>query len=169
MVIMVTLNTAAGVSGQVIGRVTHYKRLPMLSLLLAIATLIVMGLNAGTLTPWSVGVLLALLGIGFGPLPPVAMVSLQNTVAAHHLGTAVGTLSFLRNLCATMMVAIFGAIVLAGPGRALPRGIDGLAIPAEGFARIFFAAAASLAVALIALVLMEEKPLRSNRQPASGG
>jgi MFS family permease len=169
MVIMVTLNTAAGVSGQLIGRVTNYKRLPMLSLLLAIATLIVMGLNAGTLTPWSVGVLLALIGIGFGPLPPVAMVSLQNTVAVHHLGTAVGTLSFLRNLCATMMVAIFGAIVLAGPGSVPARGIDGLAIPAEGFARIFFAAAASLAVALIALVMMEEKPLRSNRQPASHG
>jgi MFS family permease len=168
MVIMVTLNTAAGVSGQVVGRVTHYKRLPMTSLVLAIATLIVMGLNASTLTPLLVEVLLALIGIGFGPLPPVAMVSLQNTVAVHHLGAAVGTLSFLRNLCATMMVAIFGAIVLAGPGNVLPRGIDGLAIPAEGFARIFFAAAASLAVSLIALALMEERPLRSSPQRASG-
>ncbi len=169
MVIMVTLNTSAGVCGQVIGRIAHYKRLPTFSLLIAIATLVAMGWQASTLTPWSVEVMLALLGVGFGPVPPVTMVSLQNTVAAAHLGTAVGTLSFLRNLGATMIVAIFGAIVLAGPGSALPRGIDGLAIPAEGFARIFYAAAASLTVTLVALLLMEEKPLRSNRRSGVAG
>ena len=97
------------------------------------------------------------------PLPPVAMVSLQNTVEAHHLGTAVGTLSFLRNLCATIIVAVFGALVLMGSARVLPRGVDGLALPAERFANIFYVAAASLVVALVALLLMEEKPLRSNR------
>ena len=103
-----------------IGRVVHYKRLPMLGLVIAIATLLVMGWNAQSLTPWSVAGLLAVLGVGFGPVPPVAMVSLQNTVEAHHLGTAVGTLSFLRNLCATIIVAIFGAMVLVGSARVLP-------------------------------------------------
>jgi hypothetical protein len=96
------------------------------------------------------------------------MVSLQNTVEAHHLGTAVGTLSFLRNLCATIIVSIFGALVLVGSARVLPRGVDGLALPAERFANVFYVAAASLVVSLIALLLMEEKPLRSNR-PAAGG
>jgi MFS family permease len=169
MVIMVTLNSSAGLAGQVIGRVVHYKRLPMIGLVLAIATLLVMGWNAQTLTPWSVAGLLALLGVGFGPVPPVAMVSLQNTVEAHHLGTAVGTLSFLRNLCATMIVAIFGAIVLMGSARVLPRGVDGLALPAQRFAYVFYLAAASLAVSLIALLLMEEKPLRSDGPAAAGG
>jgi sugar phosphate permease len=169
MVIMVTLNTSAGLTGQLIGRVTHYKRVPMLGLVLAIVTLVTMGWQASALTPWSVEVLLAVLGIGFGPVPPLAMVALQNTVEVHHLGTAVGTLGFTRNLCATMMVAVFGAIVLAGSAGELPRGIDGLAIPAEGFARIFYASAASLMISLVALLLMEEKPLRSNRRPAAAG
>ena len=94
------------------------------------------------------------------------MVALQNTVAIHHLGAAVGTLGFLRNLCATMMVAIFGAIVLAGAGETvLPRGASlvAAAIPVEGFSRIFFAAALSMTVSFVALLLMEEKPLRTNR------
>jgi hypothetical protein len=77
-------------------------------------------------------------------------------------------LSFLRNLCATIIVAIFGAIVLTGSARVLPRGLDGLALPAERFAYVFYVAAASLAVSLIALLLMEEKPLRSNRPEAPG-
>jgi MFS family permease len=168
MVIMVALNTSAGLTGQVIGRIVHYKRLPMVGLVIAIATLLIMGWNAQGLTLWSVAGLLALLGVGFGQVPPVAMVSLQNTVEVHHLGTAVGTLSFLRNLCATIIVAIFGTIVLVGSARVLPRGVDGLALPAERFAYVFYVAAASLVVSLIALVLMEEKPLRSNR-PAAGG
>jgi MFS family permease len=168
MVIMVTLNTSAGLTGQLIGRVTHYKRVPMLGLVIAIATLVVMGWQASALTPWSVELLLAVLGIGFGPVPPLAMVALQNTVEVHHLGTAVGTLGFTRNLCATMMVAVFGAIVLAGSAGAAPRGLAGLAIPAEGFARIFYASAASLMISLVALLLMEEKPLRSNVGPAAG-
>jgi MFS family permease len=159
MVIMVTVNASAGLSGQLLGRVRHYKRLPTCSLILAIATLVVMGITAEALTPAPVEVLLALLGIGFGPVAPLAMVALQNTVEVHHLGTAVGTLGFARNLCATMMVSIFGAIVLAGTGTGTGTGV----IPAAGFSRIFFAAALSMTIALIAMLLMEEKPLHTNR------
>ena len=50
MVIMATLNASAGLTGQLLGRVKHYKRLPGLGLLIAIATLIVMGWRASTLT-----------------------------------------------------------------------------------------------------------------------
>jgi hypothetical protein len=171
MVIMATLNASAGLTGQLLGRVKHYKRLPGLGLLLAIATLTVMGWRASALTTMEVELLLAVLGVGFGPVAPLAMVALQNTVAVHHLGTAVGTLGFTRNLCATMMVAIFGAIILAGSSgqTLLPRGagLGTMAIPVEGFSRIFFAAALSMTVSFVALLLMEEKPLRTNRPPAA--
>jgi MFS family permease len=165
MVIMATVNASAGLTGQLLGRVRHYKRLPMCGLIVATATLVVMGWRAGTLTTAPVELLLAVLGIGFGPVAPLAMVALQNTVASHHLGTAVGTLGFTRNLCATMMVAIFGAMILAGSSaESLPRGSG--AIPVEGFSRIFFAAALSMTVSLIALMLMKEKPLRTDRPQA---
>jgi EmrB/QacA subfamily drug resistance transporter len=166
MVIMVSVNSSAGLAGQVLGRVRHYKRLPMCGLVVAIATLVVMGIEAKSLTTVPVEFLLATLGLGFGPVAPLAMVALQNTVATHHLGSAVGTLSFARNLAATMMVSIFGAIVLAGSADdvVLVRGAGGAAsLPAEGFGRVFFAAALSMTVALVGLIMMEEKPLRSNR------
>jgi EmrB/QacA subfamily drug resistance transporter len=165
MIVMVTVNASAGLTGQMLGRVRHYKRLPMFGLVLAIATLVILGLSAESLSALPVEVLLAMLGLGFGPAAPLAMVALQNTVANHHLGTAVGTLAFMRNLCATMMVSIFGAIVLSGAADVsmLRHGIAATEIPAGGFSRIFFAAAASMAIAFVALVLMEEKPLRAGR------
>jgi MFS family permease len=167
MVIMATLNASAGFTGQLLGRVKHYKRLPGLGLAIAIATLLVMGARASALTTMEVELLLAVLGVGFGPIAPLAMVALQNTVAVHHLGTAVGTLGFTRNLCATMMVAIFGAIILAGSSGETSRGggLGTMAIPVEGFSRIFFVAAFSMTVSFVALLLMEEKPLRTSRPP----
>ena len=65
-----------------------------------------------------------LLGLGFGPLPPVTSVILQNSVAIHQFGTAVGTQNFTRNLYATVIVAVFGAIALSGRGAVAHDGAD---------------------------------------------
>jgi sugar phosphate permease len=88
-------------------------------------------------------------------------------VPRHQLGISVGTMNFSRNLYATMLIAVFGAIVLAG----LPAGYAlGGAFPvgsgqgAAAFGRVFFAAAASMSVALIALLLLEEKPLQTGAE-----
>jgi MFS family permease len=161
MVVMVTVNASAGFTGQWIGRARHYKRLPTLGLVIAIATLVTMGFATKALTAGPVEGLLAMLGLGFGPAAPLAMVALQNTVAAHHLGSAVGTLAFMRNLYATMLVSLFGAIVLSGTD--LTSAPGPAAIPVEGFSRVFFVAALSMVISLAALLLMEEKPLRTSQ------
>jgi hypothetical protein len=57
--------------------------------------------------------------------------------------------------------------VLAGApaGQALVDAVQaGSAQAAEAFGRVFFAAAASMSVALIALVVMEEKPLQTSAE-----
>ena len=67
-----------------------------------------------------------------------------------------------------MLIAVFSAMVLAGaPGGEPPR--SGLVAPAAlgGFDRVFFAAAASFSIALIALALMEEKPLQTDAELGS--
>ena len=113
--------------------------------------------------PWFELTLLAI-GVGFGPLPSLTAVAMQNVVARHQLGIAVGTMNFCRNLYATMLIAVFGAIVLAGgpAGQPLSAAIaDGAAHPADSFRRVFLTAAASMTVALIAIILLEEKPLRT--------
>ena len=44
MVFMVALNISAGLAGQVLGRVRHYKRLPMIALTVAIGAVTILGL-----------------------------------------------------------------------------------------------------------------------------
>jgi sugar phosphate permease len=167
MVIMATVNTSAGINGQIMVRVQHYKMLPMLGLALSIASVLALAWQAENLNLWWFEVLLALIGLGFGGIPPLAATVLQNTVAIQNFGTAIGTMQFSRGLFGTILVALFGALVLIGTtalGPDTPGNISTNNIyNAEGFARVFFMAAASLAAALICLALLEEKPLQTSR------
>jgi EmrB/QacA subfamily drug resistance transporter len=165
VVLMVALNTSAGLAGQVLGRVRHYKRLPMLGLLISIAAVTALAWRADSMTLLSFELTLILIGAGFGPIPSLTAVAMQNVVARHQLGISVGTMNFSRNLFATMLIAVFGAIVLAGAGAGQSLGSAFQAgNPAEAFGRVFLAAAASLSIALIAILLMEEKPLRTGAE-----
>jgi MFS family permease len=168
MMLMVTLNATAGFSSPLLARATRYKRVPMLGLLLAIVAVLLLAWQADTLNPWTFQVLLLMIGIGFGPVPPMTSVALQNTVAMHQFGSAVGTMNFSRNLVATLLIAIFGALIAAGtsppaPAELVPASSEaGLLANAAGYRWAFLAAAASLSAALLALFLLEEKPLQTN-------
>jgi hypothetical protein len=167
VVFMVALNTSAGLNGQVLGRVRRYKLLPVLGLLVSIAAVASLAWRAGAMTTLSLELTLILIGVGFGPLPSLTAVAMQNVVARHQLGISVGTMNFSRNLYATMLIAVFGAIVLAGTpaGQALGGALQaGAGQGAEAFGRVFFAAAASMSIALIALLAMEEKPLQTDAE-----
>jgi hypothetical protein len=95
---------------------------------------------------------------------------MQNVVARHQLGISVGSMTFCRNLYTTMLIAVFGAIILAGtpvrdglkPGAALA------ALSAQAFGWVFMVAAASLMLALIAMLVMEERPLRTGAEMGAG-
>jgi sugar phosphate permease len=165
VVLMVALNTSAGLAGQVLGRVRRYKRLPMGALLLSVAAIATLAWHANDMTPLSFEVTLVLIGAGFGPVPSLTAVALQNVVARHQLGISVGTMNFSRNLFATMLIAVFGAIVLAGTpaGQSLGTAFQA-GNPAEAFGRLFLVAAASMSIALIAIVVMEDKPLQTGAE-----
>ena len=168
MILMVTVNASAGVSGQFYGRMTRYKTIPLVGIVVAIASITLLAVMADRLTPLTFEILLALIGIGFGPVPPLSAIALQNTVATHQFGTAVGTMNFARTLYGTILIAAFGAIVLGG----VPAGAGSAALAADaadGFRRVFYAAAASFAVALLGLVLLEEKPLKTNLPEGAPG
>src|SRR5215831_4252410 len=169
MVLMMSLNSSAGLCGQVLGRVTHYKVLPMTMLVIAFGAVVLLALWADRMTIVSFEVLLFLIGVGFGPLPSLCTVAMQNAVARHQLGIAVGTMSFARNLFTTMLVALMGAIVLAVTNSLVPGGgggfggtlPEGAAEAALAFRRAFLTVATCLALAFVALVLIEEKPLQT--------
>jgi MFS family permease len=171
MILMITLNTSAGLSSQLIGRVKHYKLLPIIFLFLAVGAILALALSAAHMSTLQFEIILFLIGVGFGPMAPLTQVVLQNTVALHHLGSAIGTMNFARTLMGTILVALFGVFVLAAVPIAAPsdvlaqRVLAGTSIAT--FADIFFAAAATLTIALLAMILLEEKPLEATL-PAAG-
>lgn len=176
MVLMMSLNTAAGIGGQVLGRVKRYKILPLATQVVALVSVAILALRSDNLTALSFQILLFLIGAGFGPTPSLTAVAMQNTVERHQLGIAVGTMNFCRNLFGTMMVAMLGALVLPGAAQldpnAVGRGRIGGALPpdaaaaAAAFSRVFFAVLVSMAISFVALALLEERPLRSDRPQA---
>ena len=163
MVLMVSLNVSAGLSSQLLGRVKHYKIVPSLCLVIGIAAVLTLAFSASAMTSLKFEIILLLIGLGFGPTSPLTQVALQNTVANHHLGTAIGTMNFARTLLGTILVAGFGAVVLAGVPVEAPADTLGgyifTATSVKAFTEVFLAAAGTMTVAFMALLLLEEKPL----------
>jgi MFS family permease len=142
----------------------------------AIAGAIVAIASVGALVLWpamplyGVVIALTLIGFGVGTVYPVATVSIQNAVPATHVGTATGAMNFFRALAGTLAVAIMGAILLAGLGATPERGTGvELLVESAGaagvdtaavFRWVFVAADVFLSLALIGVLLMEERPLR---------
>ncbi|WP_342362846.1 MDR family MFS transporter [Terrarubrum flagellatum] len=169
--------TGATISGRVMARVTHYKRLPLCGLVMAMAALLALAAKPRDLPLAALEVLLALTSLGLGALLPITTVSIQNAVMPHQLGTATGSMNFFRQLGGALIVAGFGAIVLGGlpPGAAAGASVENLSAAfarsgldmAATFRWVFVAAACGLAAAFVSLSLMEERPLRSRASSAS--
>ena len=170
MILMVTLNTSAGLSSQLLGRIRHYKLLPLCFLIVGVGAVVALAFSAGGMSSVKLEIVLFLIGIGFGPTAPLTQVALQNTVPIHHLGAALGTMNFARTLVATILIAVFGAIVLAKAPFGAPAGslghtfLGGASVAA--FATVFLAIAVTLAVSFLALILLEEKPLEDEHPAA---
>jgi EmrB/QacA subfamily drug resistance transporter len=153
------------ITARLMVQLTHYMRVPIVGLFLAMAALLVLARDPAGHSIASVVLLLFLLGCGVGPMYPMSTILMQNAVKPHQLGTATGTLNFFRSLGGAIIVAIFGAIVLGG-------GSDGAKIVsleslaaahgdlAPAFHWVFIAAAICLAICLACLIAVEERPLR---------
>jgi MFS family permease len=162
-------------SGQAMLYWKHYKRAPLVGLccgLFALAFLI----WRPDLSLSTVVVILSVVGTAVGLVFPVTTVSIQNAVPHHQVGIAMGALNFFRSLSSAFVVAVLGAILLAGLGVAPERGGRTVSVVATVsaaaghdvafvFRWVFLAAWIFLAIALVALILMEERPLRAT--PAS--
>jgi EmrB/QacA subfamily drug resistance transporter len=165
--IALVVGTTAGAmaAGRAMAHLEHYKRVPIGGLALAIASLAWLAVYPAGHSLASVCGLLLVAGIGLGPMYPTTTVLIQNVVAAHHTGTATGALNFFRQLGGSIIVASFGAIVLGAAGETATLETlagNGQAAPAfaAAFRWVFVAAAAFLTVAFLAMLVVEERPLR---------
>jgi MFS family permease len=149
----------------------HYKRGPIIGLLVAIVALVALAINATSVSFVWVEVLLAVAGVGLGTIFPVTTVGVQNAVEPHQLGTATASFNFFRSLGSAILVAVFGAIFLGrlGLGGQSIGSLDALVAQAAAhgtaigpaFQDVFAAAAAVTAVGFVCFLGMKELPLRS--------
>ncbi len=160
------------IAGRLVARMRRYLRVPLIGLLLSAATLAGLAVDPALFSLAGVCALLFVAGTGLGPMYPVTTVVIQNAVAPHQFGTATGTLNFFRQLGGAMIVATFGAIVLGAVDsaggvtalEALPGAVHAAGDFAMTFRRVFLAAAAFLGVACLAMMAVEERPLRGRNE-----
>jgi EmrB/QacA subfamily drug resistance transporter len=146
-------------AGRLMSRIDHYKWVSIIGLPLGIAAVVAFAIWPGDLSLLEVMALLALAGAGMGPMYPTTTLMIQNAVPAHQFGVATGTLAFFRQLGGAIIVAIFGAIVLGG----MDAGTAALITIA--FRWVFIAAAVFLGIAFVAMLFIEEHPLRGPSMP----
>jgi EmrB/QacA subfamily drug resistance transporter len=160
-------------STRLIVRVKHYMRVPIVGIVMAISALAYLAHDPAGLSLAEVVLLLLVLGLGMGPMYPVSTIVMQNAVKPHQLGTATGTLNFFRTLGGAIVVAAFGAILLTGvnetAGVVTPEKLAALHSDlAPAFRWVFVAAAVCLAISLVCVLAVEERPLHGPGRSAEG-
>jgi len=157
-------------SGQAMLYWRHYKRAPVIGLVLCLIALAFLIWRPDLPLSYVI-VITGVVGTAIGLVYPVTTVSIQNAVPHYQVGIAMGALNFFRALASAFAVAVMGAILLAGLGVAAQRGSALSAVatatavsPTEAagvFRWVFAAAWIFLALSLVFLVMMEERPLRT--------
>jgi EmrB/QacA subfamily drug resistance transporter len=151
-------------AGRMITRLTHYMRIPIVGLVVAIATLGFLAVDSAQLSVGTFTALLGVLGAAVGPMYQTSTIVMQNAVRPYQMGTATGALNFFRLLGGAIIVAAFGAIVLGSAGEqnalmTVERLAAGHADFAPAFRWVFIAAGIFLAIALASVLAVEERPL----------
>jgi EmrB/QacA subfamily drug resistance transporter len=164
--LMVGTVIGATIAGQLMGRITHYKRIPVAGLIVAMTGALWLSFLGGKLPMSSFEVVLSLISIGLGTLLPTTTVAIQNAVKPHQLGTATGTMNFFRQLGSSILVAFFGAILLGGH-RGDAASITPENVAPSSFFYMFLASFGGFLIAFVFLLLMKEQPLRSSAKHAA--
>ena len=161
----------AQVAGRVMVWTPRYRLAALVGLVISVIGTALLALVAASAPLWVIEVLLAVAGAGMGTIFPVTTIAVQNAVEPHQLGTATASFNFFRSLGGAISVAAFGAILLGmlGARGGSVSSLDALVAQAAArgtpiapvFSVLFAVSAATLAVGLLCLLAMEERPLRS--------
>jgi MFS family permease len=167
MLVGITLST--NVAGRLIQRTGRYKIFPVTGLALitvALTSLAVLVQHPSQLT---VGIALAVFGMGFGMVGQVLIIAVQNAVDRRELGLAMAVTGFFRALGGAVGVAILGALFAAQVAHAgtgtLALTQTGRAEVISGVQNVFLATAPIALVALVAVLAIKEVPLRGPGTP----
>jgi EmrB/QacA subfamily drug resistance transporter len=182
LILPMTLGVTAAtiVSGRLIARTGRYKFFPVIGLVLAcVGVFLLSRVSPGT--SWlTVSLCMLLFGCGFGLVTQVLVIAVQNGTERRDIGVATASANFFRSLGGSIGTAVFGAVFVAGLSgysgvdahsiRTSPSVIRHLTGPARaammnGVAHatdlVFLVATPVALLALIAVFLLKEQPLRN--------
>ncbi|MGP0059332.1 MAG: MDR family MFS transporter [Beijerinckiaceae bacterium] len=161
--LMVGTVIGATLSGRAMVHLRRYKLVPLGGLCLSLAAASLLAVRPTGLPLTTICALLGIVSVGLGTVFTVSTISIQNTVAPHQLGTALATANLFRQLGGALAVAICGSIIGAGAHMHFdPHFLraDTLASLGQAYRYIFIATGAGALGAMLALFLIEERPLR---------
>ncbi|UWP80079.1 MDR family MFS transporter [Dactylosporangium fulvum] len=180
--VMTSLVLASFLTGRLLVRRGRYKVFPVVGTALMTCGLLLLSTMEPD-TPYPVQALgMAALGMGLGTVNQILMLAGQNSVGEADLGVATSTITFVRQIGASVGVAFFGAMFAARLESTLPEPFGGdaadltrdqiAALPAElrtdlvtGFAMalqdVYLWATAVMAVGFVATFFIREIPLRT--------
>ena len=161
----------ANTTGRMMARVKHYKRFSQCGLALALFGLTVLAIFSGHLGFWQFECVVALIGLGIGPQFPTVTVAVQNAVDPADLGVATATLAFLRALGSALGASMLATIaviygldgIMAQSAQSAPLSGAVRIAAAHAFQPIFMLCFLTSGLALICIMVMEERPLRGHR------
>ncbi|ADU07153.1 MULTISPECIES: MDR family MFS transporter [Micromonospora] len=191
------LLVSSTVVGRIITSTGRWKSWLVIGSVLLTAGFALMGTMRADTPYWHLAVFMALIGLGVGMSMQNLVLAVQNTVRPDELGAASSVVAFFRSLGGAIGVSALGAVLghrvtgymadglsrlgipASGPGggglpdvHTLPGPIRTVVEAAYGHAAgdIFLAAAPFGLLALVAVVLIREVPLRrSNAEPVPAG
>ncbi|MBT2512266.1 MFS transporter [Arthrobacter sp. ISL-30] len=105
----ILLTTAA--SGLLITLTGRYKMYPVAGTMLAVPGIWLFSTMDSHSSPWLVLVAMLLLGLGIGLVMQVMVLVVQNSVERRDLGAATSTVTFLRQVGASVGVAVLGSLI----------------------------------------------------------
>jgi predicted MFS family arabinose efflux permease len=162
---MLGITVSTNLAGRGIARTGRYKRYPVAGAAMMTLALIELAAVAGSPSRLTIGIGLAIFGLGFGMVGQVLIVAVQNAVDRGRLGVAMAATSFSRGLGGAVGAALLGAVFASRvAGSTAPAAARGDLI--DGVQSVFIAAAPLVALALAAVLLLQEPPLRG-REPTT--
>jgi EmrB/QacA subfamily drug resistance transporter len=105
-------------SGRLITRTGRYKPYPVAGTAIAAIGMALLGMLLNQHRPLAIGGLMIIVGLGIGLVMQVMVLAAQNAADYRDLGVATASVTFLRQIGASLGVAAVGAVVVGGSGTA---------------------------------------------------
>jgi EmrB/QacA subfamily drug resistance transporter len=173
---MLGITVSTNLAGRSIARTGRYRRFPILGGGLMTAALVLLAVVAGHPARTTIGIGLAVFGLGFGMIGQVLIAAVQNGVDRRRLGVAMATTSFFRGLGGAVGAALLGAVFAARIGTSSASAAGGGLVTVGPLARsdviagvqaVFVAAAVVAGLAFAVILCLREVPLLG-REEARG-